>query len=173
MTQGNPYKEKRRFRIGFILLIGLAAFSGAQKDFNQFASMVADVHHFADQWLGVVLPTVQARSGKEFCSAPAVTNAVMAEDDFRWTGRVSPGKAVEIKGISGDISAEPASGDEIEVLANKTSRKSDQDSVKIQYVEHAGGVTVCALYPSEDSSQVITCEPGKGNGHSSATIGVR
>ncbi|MDX6306310.1 MAG: hypothetical protein QOI77_3279 [Blastocatellia bacterium] len=87
-----------------------------------------------------------------------------AEDQFRWTGRVAQGKSIEVKGINGSISAEPASGDQLEVTAIKTGRRSDPAQVSIKVVEHAGGVTICAVYPSDDPSEPNTCEPGQGHG---------
>lgn len=86
-------------------------------------------------------------------------------DQFRWTGRVAPGKSIEIKNINGDISAEPASGDELEVTAAKTARRSDVSQVEIKVIEHPGGVTICAVYQSDDPSSPNTCEPGRGKGH--------
>jgi hypothetical protein len=74
--------------------------------------------------------------------------------------------AIEIKGINGDISAEPAGGGEVEVIAHKKSSRSNPDQVSIKVVEHAGGITICALYPSDDADKPNTCEPDKG-GHMS------
>jgi len=173
----NQNKEKKIYKVIMILLVGLAAISGARKDLNQLLSLANDVHSFTDKWFGGILPTAQARtvSTVETCSLTdkAKTSTTASADEFRWSGRVSQGKAIEIKGISGDISAEPASGDEIEVVANKSARRSDPDAVKVQFVEHSGGVTICAIYPSEDPGQVNTCESGTGSGRNSGTIGVR
>lgn len=80
---------------------------------------------------------------------------------FQWRGQVTAGHSVEIKGINGSISAQPASGDSVEVEARKTGRKSDPASVRIEVVEHAGGVTLCAVYPSGDGPP-NECKPGKG-----------
>ena len=91
--------------------------------------------------------------------------AMKNADQFRWAGRVVQGKSIEIKNINGDISAEPASGDELEVTAAKSARRSDPSQVEIKVVEHAGGVTICAVYPSDDPSSPNTCEPGRGKGH--------
>ncbi len=71
-----------------------------------------------------------------------------AQSDFRWNGRVADGKAIEIKGVNGSIRAEPASGDQVEVVAVKTARKSDPASVQVEVLQHDGGVTVCAVYPT-------------------------
>ena len=69
-------------------------------------------------------------------------------EDFHWQGRVAPGRTVEIKGINGGIEARPADGAEVEVTARKRGRASELDEVKVEVVEHEGGVTVCAVYPS-------------------------
>jgi hypothetical protein len=68
-------------------------------------------------------------------------------DHWSWHGRVPAGKTLEIKGISGSISAEPATGDEIVVTADKHARDSDPDEVKIEVYQDADGVTICAVYP--------------------------
>jgi len=171
----NQHKDKKLYKAILVLLIGLAVISAARKDLNQFLSLANDVQALSDRWFGAVLPTVHARTVTtvESCSLHKLERVVALSDEFRWSGRVDQGKSVEIKGISGDISAEPATGDLIEVLANKTSHRSDPAAVKIQVVEHPGGVTICAIYPSDDPGGVNTCQPGVGGHSSSATIGVR
>ena len=69
--------------------------------------------------------------------------------DFRWNGNLAAGKTVEIKGINGAIRAEGTSGRQVEVVAHKTSRRSDVESVEIKVVEHGDGVTICAVYPNQ------------------------
>src|SRR5207247_9053653 len=54
------------------------------------------------------------------------------------------------------------SGD-VQVNAVKRARKSDPDEVKIEVVQHEGGVTICAVYPS-DGRRENTCEAGD-DGH--------
>ncbi len=90
-----------------------------------------------------------------------------ADDQFQWTGRVAQGKSIEIKGVNGSISAEPASGDQLEVRATKTGRRSDPSQVSIKVVEHTGGVTICTVYPSDEPGEPNTCELGQGNGRMS------
>src|SRR3989441_7522539 len=67
-----------------------------------------------------------------------------AQREFHWKGTVAPGKAIEIKGVNGDVRASAGSGD-VEVTAVKRARKSDPDEVKIEVVQHEGGVTICAV----------------------------
>jgi hypothetical protein len=68
--------------------------------------------------------------------------------DFRWHGSIPEGRTLEIKGVNGDIEASLASGGEAEVVAVKRAKRSNPDSVEIKVVEHADGVTICAVYPS-------------------------
>jgi hypothetical protein len=97
-------------------------------------------------------------------AAGSAAAASAATQDFAWDGRVAPGQAVEIKGINGDVDAGPASGDRVEVAAVKRGRRSDPASVQVKVVEHAGGVTICAVYPSSQGRRPNECLPGEG-GH--------
>src|ERR1043166_1028194 len=85
-----------------------------------------------------------------------------AQQEFHWKGAIAAGKAIEIKGINGDVRAVAGSGD-VEVTAVKHARRSDPDDVKIEVVPHAAGVTICAVSPS-DGRQENSCEAGEG-GH--------
>ena len=82
--------------------------------------------------------------------------------DFNWHGRVAPGQTIEIKGVNGAIHAERASGTEVTVEATKTARHSDPNSVTVQVVPHADGVTICAMYPASDWGRPNECAPGSG-----------
>ena len=86
--------------------------------------------------------------------------APAAQEDFHWAGKVAAGAAVEIKGVNGGIVATGATGGAVEVTAVKKGRKSDPAGVKIEVVEHAGGVTICAVYPSAGAPN--ECKPGEG-----------
>ena len=92
-----------------------------------------------------------------------VASAALAED-FHWQGRVAAGRAVEIKGINGSIEARASDGGEVEVTARKRGRASELDDVKVELVEHEGGVTVCAVYPGRWGSKPNKCQPGDGSG---------
>ena len=101
---------------------------------------------------------------KWFVTMAALALATTAgAEDFRWQGRLGPGQTIEIKGVNGDIEAAPATGSEVEVTAVKTSRHRDPKDVKIKVVEHAAGVTICAVYPSS-WGHTNECAPGS-EGH--------
>ncbi len=181
----NQHQETEWPKVVLILVVVLVAFSSAMKELNQARVLVTEAGALISDWVGVVEPTVNARSitTVENCSAnppgqPAWNGGTPQNegrpDEFHWSGRVAPGAAVEIKGINGDIRAEPATGDEVQVVAAKRSRRSDVNSVTVKVVEHAGGVTICAIYPNENSGNPNACEPGPGGqGNSSAKINVR
>jgi putative adhesin len=81
-------------------------------------------------------------------------------DAFQWHGVVAEGRTIEIKGVNGDVSAEAASGPEVEVSADRRGRRSNPDDVRMDVVEHDGSVTICAVYPSKDPSRPNECRPG-------------
>jgi hypothetical protein len=85
-------------------------------------------------------------------------------DDFQWHGSIAQGHTIEIKGVNGDVIAEPAGGNDVEVTAEKTAKRDDPAGVQIVVVPHEGDVTICAVYPSKDSSRPNVCAPGDG-GH--------
>lgn len=84
---------------------------------------------------------------------------VQEGDEFTWTGSVDLGDVVEVKGVNGPVIAEMASGNRVEVRAVKQARRSDPSEVRIEVIEHAGGVTLCAVYPSRGSRK-NECAPG-------------
>jgi Toastrack DUF4097 len=88
--------------------------------------------------------------------------AAAAAQDFRWHGAIPQGQSIEIKGVNGDVRAEPSGSNEVEVVAEKHARRDNPESVQIQVVPHGGGVTICAVYPSRDGSRPNECQPGNG-----------
>jgi hypothetical protein len=75
--------------------------------------------------------------------------AAAQEAPFRWSGALAKGKVLEVKGISGSIRAERASGTTAEVVAEKDGRSSDFGAVEIRTEENADGIVVCAVYHPE------------------------
>ena len=89
------------------------------------------------------------------CAVPA------SAQDFHWTGRLAAGKRLEIKGVNGSIRAMPGSGDQIDVTARKTARRSDPQEVEIRVVPFEDGVAICAVYPTPRRARhENSCEPG-------------
>ena len=94
--------------------------------------------------------------------AASLPFTALAQSDFHWSGALSPGQTLRIKGVNGSIHAELATSNMIEVTAHKSANHSDLDSVRVDVATSSDGVTICAVYPSSDS-QPNTCESGKGH----------
>ena len=102
-------------------------------------------------------------------NAGAVHAAPAAEpqrqgSEFRWHEPLAAGRTIEIRGVNGNVSAEPASGGEVEVVAVKHARRSDPDEVRIEVVRHAEGVLICAVYPNP-GGEPNTCEVNNSRSH--------
>ncbi|MFI5207085.1 MAG: DUF4097 family beta strand repeat-containing protein [Gemmatimonadales bacterium] len=70
------------------------------------------------------------------------------DDHWSWHGTVAAGKTVEIRDINGSVTADAASGSEVEVTAVKRAgRHGDPKDVRIVEEEGDGGVTICVVYP--------------------------
>jgi predicted membrane protein len=80
------------------------------------------------------------------------------QKECRWQGRLAPKQTIEIQNLKGNVVAEPASGDQVEVIAVKNGR-DDLSQVRIQVNEHEGGVTLCAIYPNQDPKNPYRCMP--------------
>jgi len=104
--------------------------------------------------------TIQAdgNGGIEVRGAFAQTRTA---SDFQWQGALAPGQTVEIKGVNGAIDARPSPSGQVEVVAERSGRRNDPEEVRIQVVQHGGGVTVCAVYPNPDGPE-NECVPGSG-----------
>jgi hypothetical protein len=148
-----------------IVLIAVIVLAGAEQSMRQFQALRCAVENWAQAGLWICLQTVHAEEREP--SKPTATVSLgssPSQDNFQWQGRIAQGSAVEIKGVNGNVRAEAATGDQVEVVATKKSRRSDTNSVRIQVVEHPGGVTICAVYPSNDAKRPNVCAPGE-EGH--------
>lgn len=88
--------------------------------------------------------------------APRVTAHAAArqqDDHWNWHGNVAAGKTVEIRNINGSVTADAASGSEVEVTAVKRAgRHGDPKDVRIVAEESSDGVTICVVYPGRSVS---------------------
>jgi hypothetical protein len=90
------------------------------------------------------------------------------QEETRWQGWVPSGQVVEINNVRGNVRAEAAESDEIEVIALKRG-DGDPEQVAIQVVEHKGGVTICAVYPDVNRQHPFDCRPSHGGGFLTAS----
>lgn len=87
--------------------------------------------------------------------------------DFTWSAAIDQGDAIEIKGVNGSIVLNTASGSVATVSAAKQGQTNDPAEVDIEVVTHAGGVTICAVYPDTPGQPPNECAPGN-EGHISS-----
>jgi hypothetical protein len=85
-----------------------------------------------------------------------------AADDWTWKDKLGAGATVEIRNVNGELRIEDSKDAEVQVLAHKTGRQSNPAEVRIEAVKHAGGVTICPVYPTAPGQQPNQCLPGGG-----------
>jgi hypothetical protein len=161
MNKGSNKRDKG-YQVMLIVLVALAALSNATKDLDRLQSFAAKMHNFVAEWSDHSIVTASAAvvmPSEVGCTEPAAQGSNAQE--FRWHGRIEAGKAIDIKGLHGDISAEPASGNEVEVEATKTAKTSDVNAVTIKVLEHEAGVTICAIYPTDEPNVFTPCRPSR------------
>jgi hypothetical protein len=103
--------------------------------------------------------TALASAPPEAVRGGLFTSSVLEE--MRWHGWAPVGQVVEINNVLGNVRAETAAGDEIEVIAVKKGT-GDPEDVSIEVVEHKGGVTICAVYPNANAEHPFECRPSHG-----------
>jgi hypothetical protein len=157
---------RNNLTVAIILLLGI--FVGVPEALNQ----IGELRCVARQWANLGLSTGLVNASAHDATNVETKQLIMlvqteqSANEFRWHGQLAQGRSIEIKGINGNVSAEPASGNEVEVVAAKRARRSDPGGVQVQVIEHAGGVTICAVYPSPDSNKPNRCDVGSAwNSH--------
>jgi hypothetical protein len=174
-SQRSKTNERQLFPVFLLLIVGLVAFASAMRDLNQLRSITMGAGHLIAAWSDVVVPTASASASliATACEETRIAQNDNHSDEFRWSGNVAQGLAIEVAGINGEIVAEPTSGSEVQVIALKRSRRTDVSLVQMKVVQHAGGVTICALYPNDDGEYPADCgrsgDGEKGNKHSRTT----
>ncbi|HXM46512.1 MAG TPA: hypothetical protein VN956_01505, partial [Pyrinomonadaceae bacterium] len=131
MNKSKPSETSRGwFNAALMLVVILVAITAAVKDFDHLKDFTSDLGIRGSRLASAGMTRVHA-SGLSRVERNKLQVPAQTDDQFQWTGHVAQGKSIEIKGINGSISAEPASGDQVEVSATKTGRRSDPSQVSI------------------------------------------
>ena len=173
----NSNPERKSPLIILFIVITLAAASSALKELRDAHAFLTDVAQVISSWSDAMIPTASARTrttkiATETCESRVVVQTQNTSDEFRWNGPIAPGQTVEIKGINGRITAEAGAGNEVQVLALKSSRRTDVNSVQVKVVQHSRGVTICALYPNE-AGDVQDCDNESGQRERSRNFNIK
>lgn len=81
-------------------------------------------------------------------------------ESFTWSGQIAAGGTIEIKNTNGDVHARPGADSTVRVRALKEGKHDDPASVRIEVLETAQGVTICAVYPDVPGRPANECLPG-------------
>ena len=91
----------------------------------------------------------QALPGVTLLALLAIPLGNLAAQDFEWKGSVQSGDHIEVVGVLGDVTAVASNGSEVEVTAViREHRRGNAEDIDIEVLEHGGGVTICAMYPT-------------------------
>ncbi|WP_419161634.1 hypothetical protein [Candidatus Palauibacter sp.] len=94
------------------------------------------------------------------------TAAAQAQDlewlarDVEWQVAVERGDAVTIRNVNGTITARATNASQVRVRVRKEADDDDPDAVRIEVVEDARGVLICAVYPSRRGRDPNRCGRG-------------
>ena len=94
------------------------------------------------------------------------TAAAQAQDlewlarDVEWQVAVERGDAVTIRNVNGTITARATNASQVRVRVRKEADDDDPDAVRIEVVEDARGVLICAVYPSRRGRDPNRCARG-------------
>ncbi len=103
------------------------------------------------------------RMSQAICVLVAIGSAVSsleAQETFSWSGAIQGGDVVTIRGLNGEISATAADGGQLVVEAVKSGRRSRPETVRIEVIEDAQGVLICAVYPDAEGKDPNRCARG-------------
>ncbi len=82
------------------------------------------------------------------------------QEDFRWAERMTRGQILEVQGITGEIRAVLATGEEAQVVARKRGDRGDFQEVAIEVAEAGDRIVICAVYGSWKHGQ-DRCNPDR------------
>jgi len=85
-------------------------------------------------------------AGQAQLKGRSLARQASTQEDFRWSGSVARGDEIEIRGLLGNVHAEPASGNQVEVVGRRIG--DDAHLVRIEVVEDEDGVVICTIYPT-------------------------
>jgi hypothetical protein len=89
----------------------------------------------------------------------ALNASSQSASTFEWKGAIEPKQVLEIRNINGDIKAETAPSPEAEVYVRITGTRPDPNTIRIDVVQHEGGILFCTIY--EGLSRPEHCTPSQ------------
>lgn len=92
--------------------------------------------------------------------APVHAQSAAASADWSWKKALANGALVEVRNIDGPIEVGPASGNELEVVAHKTTQGGNLAEISVQVEESPRGVVFCVVRTPAGSPPPSGCKKG-------------
>lgn len=89
----------------------------------------------------------------------ALTASGQGTATFEWKGAIQAKQSLEIYNVNGDIKAETAPGPDVEISVRIVGTRPDPSTIRIDVVQHDGGIAVCTIY--KGLSRPNHCTPGQ------------
>lgn len=127
-----------------LILAALAAVGGRQRSAAELLRILPSTLSEKMKRLGIRAQRAARRLG-----APA---AAEVGASLHWSGRVPPGGVLEVRGLNGPVRVEASADGRVDVLAERRGPSALLAALEVKVVEHARGVTVCAVWQGLDAS---------------------
>jgi hypothetical protein len=127
-----------------LILAALAAVGGRQRSAAELLRILPSTLSEKMKRLGIRAQRAARRLG-----APA---AAEIGASLHWSGRVPPGGVLEVRGLNGPVRVEASADGRVDVLAERRGPSALLAALEVKVVEHARGVTVCAVWQGLDAS---------------------
>jgi Bacterial regulatory protein, Fis family len=121
-----------------VILAALAAAGGRQRSAAALLRILPSTLNEKMKRLGIKAQRVHA-------GGAAVPDGAEDEACLEWRGVVPPGATLELRGLNGPVRVEAGAADRVEVKAVRRGDRRAFSAIEVKIVEHARGVTVCAV----------------------------
>jgi hypothetical protein len=81
--------------------------------------------------------------------------------EYSWSGRLTPGRLVEVSGLYGDIAVDQVLGLSIRVKARKHGLHDDPEAIQVQVHDQGDRLRICTTRPGRNGE----CDPVRGYEH--------
>ena len=91
-------------------------------------------------------------------AVPAVAHERERVAEYSWSGRLMPGRLVEVSGLYGDIVVDPTLIPLLQLQARKHGLHDDPSVIQVQVDDHGDRLRICTTRPGRDGE----CDPVPG-----------
>ena len=127
-----------------VILAALGAVGGRQRSAAALLRILPSTLNEKMKRLGIRAQRAHARGA----------HATQEEEQacLEWRGAVPPGGTLELRGLNGPVRIEAGADDRVEVKAVRRGDRGAFAAIEVKIVEHARGVTVCAVCQGFDAA---------------------